>query len=797
VPLVTHLPIEILDYIETHEPPPEAPYGISQRELATALGYHPCSMSRPLADLLEEGKIRSRRGNVRGGARKQFVYVLTDPGRRFLQKQTRTVPLLSGALPAPPNPFVGRKDELTLLRDFSRKAGSVIFVDGAPGMGKTALISRHLRSLKAGRVPFWFAIRETSSPRDLTLGLAHSLAPLGSPQLAYYAQLPRQPVAREVANLVVRTLGERHLVGVIDDVQFASPDLRHFLEDLVPGVMGERSDLLFLVGQQLPEFEWSEIPTHRVTIGGLDRAAAHELTDRRGGLADRFEQVFQASLGSPLLLLLSVGTPGVEASSTTLPTVVVGRLTEAEVRGLLPVALANEPLPLPWLSEAGELGLQELGKFVQAGLLQKAGGNRVEMLQVVRSALLGRAEASWEREAQLLLAAYYGRSHRAGALRERFLHLVAAEAWRESLQLLVRQQKAFLSLGYSDHLRNALRRLGMGLPSGSGRTRALRAEAAILHLHSQDAEAVLALRQAIAEAQGDERVTVECLLEMVGPQIRLRQIEDAAKTLESARSFGLANSRLQALFLLDESRIQEARGELAQAKDTSYKAFQHARRFHHSDVALQSVAIWTRLATYRGDQQAALRKVDEMLPDARRSQHMDIVFTLLFTRARAYAELGKLDLAEAALLEIKTESEALGYLGQLALALSGLAAVSSEAENWTGVLTYAKQASALAERLGHDTILAHTLAVMCNTERKQGRLEEARRDGERSLAVLARLPPSDTSVLAHSYLAEVFVGLKDLTRARAEYEEALSLARTLGTDWLRATIEREMAASLA
>lgn len=797
MPLVTHLPIEILDYIETHEPPAEASYGISQRELASALGYHPCSMSRPLMELVEEGKLRTRRGAVRGGLRKQLVYTLTDSGRLHLQKQTRSVPLLSGALPAPPNPFVGRKDELSLLREFSRTPGSLVYVEGAPGMGKTSLVSRHLRSMKAGRVPFWFAVREASSPRDLTLGLAHSLAALGSPQLAYYAQLPRQPLGREVANLVSRALGDRQLLGVIDDVQYATTDLRLFLEDLVPALLSERGDLLFLVGQQLPEFQWRELPTHRLTIGGLDRAAAHDLTDRRGGLADRFEQVFQASLGSPLLLLLSVGTPGVEASSTTLPTVVVGRLSEVQVRGLLPIALGNEPLPLPWISEISELSHQDLSAFVQSGLLQNAGGNRVEMLQVVRSALLARAEASWEREAQLRLAAFYGRSHRADALRERFLHLVAAEAWREALQVLVRQQKALLSLGYSDHLRNALRRLGMGLPSGAGRTRALRAEAAILHLHSQDAEAVLALRQAMAEAQGDEKVTVECLLEMVPSQIRLRQIDDAAQTLDSIRAFGQLTSRLQAMFLLDESRILEARGEIVRAKDTSYKAFQLARRFRHSDVALQSVATWTKLATMRGDQQAALRTVDEMLPDARRSQHMEIVFTLLFTRARAYAELGKLDLAEAALLEIKAESEALGYLGQLALALSGLAAMASEAGNWTQALASAKQASALSERLGHDTILAHTLAIMCWAERKQGRLEEAQRHGERSLAVLARLPPSDTSVLAHTYLAEVFVALKDRVRARSEYEEARRLARSLGMDWFQTLIEQEMASDLS
>jgi tetratricopeptide (TPR) repeat protein/DNA-binding MarR family transcriptional regulator len=796
VPLVTHLPIEILDYIETHEPAAEAAYGISQRELASALGYHPCSMSRPLSALLNEGKLRARRGSVRGGARKQIVYTLTDPGRQFLQKQTRAVPLLSGALPTPPNPFVGRKDELSLLREYSRNPGSLIFVEGAPGMGKSALVSRHLRSIKAGRIPFWFAVREASSPRDLTLGLAHALAALGSPQLAYYAQLPRQPVGREVANLVARAIGDRQLVGVIDDVQFAAPDLRHFLEELIPNLLNDRGDLLFLVGQHFPTFEWSEVPTHRVTIGGLDRASAHDLTDRRGGLADRFEQVFQASLGSPLLLLLSVATPGVEATSTTLPAVVVGRLTNLEVQALLPIALANEPLPLSWISESSGVPQATLGNFVQSGLLQKSGGGRVEMLQVVRNALLGRADVARERAAHLSLSAFYGRSHRADALRERFLHLVAAEDWRLSLQVLARQQKALLSLGYSDHLRNALRRLTMGLPSGAGRIRALRAEASILFLHSQYAEAVLALRQAIAEAQGEERTTAECLLEMVEPQIRMRQIDEAAKTLESVRAAGQLTSRLQALFLLDQSRILEAHGELARAKDTCYSSFQLARRFHHSDVALQSVANWTRLATFRGDQEAALATVDQMLPEARRATRMDIVFNLLQARARAYAELGRRELAEDAMLEIKTESEALGYLGHLAYCLSGLSALAADGGKWPEALSYAKQASSLAERLGIDAILAHTLAVMCWAERQQGRLEEAQHDGERSLAVLTRLPPSDTSVIAHSYLAEVFVAKKDLSRARAEYEEALRIARTLGTDWLRTSIEKEMAANL-
>ncbi|HXW67961.1 MAG TPA: MarR family winged helix-turn-helix transcriptional regulator, partial [Thermoplasmata archaeon] len=106
------LPTEILDYVETHAPPADSPYGISQRELAKALGYHPCSMSRPLRDLVHEGLLDGRRGPVRDGVRKQLVYRVTQQGRTRLARETKRVPLLTGAIPAPPNPFLGRREEL-------------------------------------------------------------------------------------------------------------------------------------------------------------------------------------------------------------------------------------------------------------------------------------------------------------------------------------------------------------------------------------------------------------------------------------------------------------------------------------------------------------------------------------------------------------------------------------------------------------------------------------------------------------------------------------------------------------
>lgn len=797
MPVVSYLPAEILDYIETHAPSEEGAFGISQRELAKALGYHPCSMSRPLADLVGQGKLRTRRGLVRGGERKQLVYNLTEDGRSHLRRETKDVPLLSGAIPPPPNPFLGRKAELEELWNASQEGG-VLFLEGPAGMGKTALVSRHLRRLRTGRIPFWFSARPGSAPRHVAAALARTLAPIGAQQLAYYAQLPRPPNGREVADLAQRALGERSLVAVVDDIQAAGPDLRKFLEETMNGLLGMHPDHLFLVvGQEAPFFRPASARSAHISLGGLDRAAAHDLTDRRGGLADRFEAVYQSSLGSPLLLQLAVGAPDVEATAKQLPAAIVDRLSRDEHVGLLPLALANEPLPASFVLEASGLPHVRIEQLTRTGVLQGSLTGRLELLQVVRTVLLNRVPPAEERAAHLKLAAYYGRSHRPEAVRERFLHLVEGEAWRLAIQLLTHQERTLLSLGYADSLRASFRHLTIALPKGPHRVRAFRLEAAILRAHSEYADAVNSLRRAIADAEGDPRVESECLMAIVELYSRMRQLPEAQRTMEEARAKGFPTRRLQLLALLSEARILELSGDLPTAQRQFQQGFELAKRARMPDLALEGVAAWSRLASLGGDREGAVSVVAEGLADARASGRQDIVFNLLLVRARAYAETGRKDLAENEMRLIRTEAESLGYLSQLTYTLSGLSAMAVEGERWNDAVMYARQASALAERLGNDTVLGHTLAVLCAGELRQGFNDDAKIHGEKAVAVLSRLPPSDSLMLAHAYLTEVYLSLKDAAKARTQYDAAMELADKMGMAWWKERIQAEVGDRLA
>lgn len=787
----TFLPIEILDYIETHERSTEEAFGIGQQELAKNLGYHACSMSRPLQELVGNGWLVAARGLVRGGRRKHVTYRLTPAGVAHLRKETRDVPLLGRGVPPPPAPFLGRKEELEALARSAPSDGGVTVVEGPAGMGKSALLAVHVRRSERGRVVFWFRVGPSSTPREFVSGLAHVLSFSGKPQLAYYAQLPRNPVAKEVADLARRALGKRSLAAVIDDLHVASDEMRGFVAEVVTTLRTSGAHQFYLLGQSVTLPAGLEASAKRLRVGGLDRAAAFELTGRQGGLADRFEQVFRSTLGSPLYLKLAASNPTVEATPATLPAAVVRQLTADDLRVVLPVALASEPLPATFVAEESRVPLTRIPELVRTGVLYARADGRVEIMDVVRTAVFGRADGKDEQAAHLALARFYGRSHRPEAIRERFLHLVLGEDLLSASHLLEEHQQVLLRLGFSDGLRQALRHLSTGLPRGSARQRALMAEAALLRHHSEFAESIRTLRRVVAESEPNSSIGREAGFGIVEQLLRLGQTEEAFAEFEKARSLAGTSRRLQVFARLTEARIEEARGHSAVAFDLYQEAFDLSQRARAQDLGLEAIAAWSRLAELTRGPEVALRVVGDALPRARQANRMDVVLNLLLVRARAYWETGRNDLAETEMRAIQSEAESLGYLNQLAYTLSGLAAVAVEKSRWVEASGYARQAIATAERIGNDLVLGHTLAVLCASETRQAlasndpRLaDSAFGYGQRSVEVLRRLPLSESLLVANAYLADVCLFRNDLASARKYYSTALELGHQLNARFL-------------
>jgi tetratricopeptide (TPR) repeat protein len=124
--------------------------------------------------------------------------------------------------------------------------------------------------------------------------------------------------------------------------------------------------------------------------------------------------------------------------------------------------------------------------------------------------------------------------------------------------------------------------------------------------------------------------------------------------------------------------------------------------------------------------------------------------------------------------------------------LSGLCAMATEAQRWSDAVAYSRQAIALAERLGDDVVLGHTLGLQCEAEVRQGLSEDAILHGERAVSILTRHTPSDSLALARSYLADAYASLDRREQSLRQYEEAESLAKSLGMTWLVSTIRSEV-----
>src|SRR5208283_3059770 len=341
---------------------------------------------------------------------------------------------------------------------------------------------------------------------------------------------------------------------------------------------------------------------------------------------------------------------------------------------------------------------------------------------------------------------------------------------------------------------NALRHLSNMLPRGPMRVHALQVEATLLRLHSDYSDAISTLRRAISESGREPRVTGECLLSIAEMFLRLRQVEEAQKEYENAVALGPVSRRLRAYLLLTEARLAQAKGDDRLAQLRYEEAFDLARKVRAQDLALESVAGWSGLAEIHSGPEGTPRLIADALPEARQAGRMDVAFNLQLVRARAHVRIGEYQLAEVEMRTIRSEAEALGYMSQLTYALSGLASLAGDVGRWAEAVDYAKQASVLAERLGNDFVLGHSLALLCATKNRQALasgnptsslVDEAIADGERSLEILGKMPPSDSLALANAYLAEVYVDRHEVEVATPYYNRAMELADQLQLPWIK------------
>ena len=291
------------------------------------------------------------------------------------------------------------------------------------------------------------------------------------------------------------------------------------------------------------------------------------------------------------------------------------------------------------------------------------------------------------------------------------------------------------------------------------------------------------------------------MLAIVDLLIRLRQVDEANLEFERAKKIGPLNRRLQSFFALTQARLKEARGDKHEAEQMYQAAFELSRKNRVMDLALESIAAWTSLSELHGERhEETLRVISEALPEARAEGRVDIVFNLLLVRSRAYTMYRDTPTwLKTKCRSVRSEAEALGYVNQLAYALSGLAALATQADRLDDATNYAKQAVSLAERLGNDLVLGHTLGLLCSAEFRaadQGGepnlVDDSIIHGERSVEILSRLPAGRLAGHGSRLPCRGVRLSKDPGKAEEHYAAAMGLSKELGLEWLMNSLREQL-----
>ena len=208
--------------------------------------------------------------------RRLYEQLIAKPEPKRAPAPARLPRLQAPALPTPPEVFVGREDETRLLReaiaDLGQGVGRSLWLEGEPGIGRTALLAEALAEAQAAGVKPAYAAADALDQR-------FALRPLLD-ALGVHSLSDEDPV-EAVLGLVRELCAEAPLLLAVDDLQWADDVTLHVWRHLSRQT---RTLPLLLIGSARPVPRTPALDDLRaqpdatvLTLAPLTDAAAREL----------------------------------------------------------------------------------------------------------------------------------------------------------------------------------------------------------------------------------------------------------------------------------------------------------------------------------------------------------------------------------------------------------------------------------------------------------------------------------------------------------------------------------------
>ncbi|MBI5000014.1 MAG: AAA family ATPase [Euryarchaeota archaeon] len=568
----------------------------------------------------------------------------------------------------------GRKAEIKSITSWLASPDDpALVITGPSGIGKTALAVAAVDALGKERDAVWVRCGECRSPQRLAQRLSAYLERLGCYRLSRaLGESDLQPARLREA--VRKDAGAVSALFVIDDAQLLEPGCAPLVLGIAHGAGPSGSKLLLLTrGMQgwMGPLAGSAMP-----LKGLDFEAAWNMVRHTAVPEERFQDVYRATQGHPLLLsIASMALPAGRADAVS------DIVQEDEMAVLRLMAVARKPLPRRYLTARGQPPDRALASLREKGMAIEGEGDLWEAHGVVRSMVLTAMKPAQVRAGHSALARLYMSSklplvgleavYHASFARRHGLALDMLEGLSARLVaegahgpfsdavdqargfagaarggdrlrwLLLKARALMLSGDFPTSLR--LCREAIGGLKGAAQSRA-RALAALLHVEmGERGEALAESSRALAAlSKSDSEWHLASLLAMA---VALEQSNDVAGLSrcgsEGLRLAGGSGGRLAAEFEMLMSRTMHRRGR---GRDS--QAHLSAAREYVSGVlppydrALAEGSL-ARTMLFTGRAEEALRIAMAVISDASRNGWLPLKGSALLTCSEAHLALGQ------------------------------------------------------------------------------------------------------------------------------------------------------------
>ncbi len=709
--------------------------GLGQDDLARKLGYHAATISRALRKLRLAGEVSVHRAHAPGKKYRVLLYELTPQGREKVLS-TSEVSSLQG-LPAPPEIFVGRHQELNeLRRGFSR--GGALVVDGVPGMGKTSLVRRGMRLAPASHLTVWTALRSTTTPDALWESIRRGLggdenpSSRAEPAIGLLgSQVTGTPA--DLTSLLQRT--SRRVLWVVDDVQDAPKETQRALRDMLAAFnTGSKHAVVVITQRELP---WP-LPHGAVvhlTLKGLNRKDAISLTEALNFPEERFEEVYRETLGNPRYLRLSSreGLPKGEDFANA----VLASLPEVERQALLPLALCWDSVPfqsglLPGLTP------DELETLVSQAVLERSSAG-LRLPETLASRL--RESARWD---EVLRAhAFLAASPSLPAV-ERFTHAVDADRTTLAFSLLRRHRQEIQSTGDRRALSAALRLVHV-LPKGRRRGLVLLVVAEIERSWGDFVAASTFLDRSLEQLPRNDPAAIRASVGLSSSLLRAGHLDQAERWVRSLNHLA-GGGRWASACALARGNYHTYCGDLDLGERHFRQAERLARQHHQVEQRLDALHGLCHIAGEREQFDEVARLATLGMTLAKRHRRLDMFEKLRISRAISWSRAGRHAEALSEYRAMLEEARRSGAQLNIVSSLIGIAMEAGLGGDLKEAVRRCQEAVRVSEASQDRSIVARAYGALGEWLRRSGAKEEARRTTQRAQAISREVGPSPSAI---------------------------------------------------